>query len=606
MKREINKTRFGAWRIYAIAILMIFGAGAIFIRLYSLQVGAYEVYKSLADDQHMLRKELVPSRGEIFLHDGSDQYPLAVNRETKMAYAVPREVENPKETADFLSGILQVNASDLFDKLSKPDDGYEVIKHRLSEEEIGKISAVSRKGVYLTDESYRYYPSGELASHVLGFLGWKENDVTGRYGIEEYFENQLKGEEGKVAQARDTLGRWISTGKREIVQAKNGDSLVLTLDHIVQYETEKILRSAVEKHQADSGVIVVMEPETGRVLSMASYPAFDPNEYSKVEDISVYRNAAISTPYEPGSVFKTITLAAALDSGKITPESTFVDTGEVREAGYSIKNSDGKAYGLQTMTQVLEKSLNTGAIYAQKMMGNRNFSEYVKRFGFGESLGIDLMGESGGSTVNLGDTNRDINFFTASFGQGITTTPLQLAAAYGAIANGGVLMKPQIVDKTISSDGTEEIVSPREIRRVISRDAAAKISQMLQSVVIRGHGKMAGVPGYAVGGKTGTAQVGSTQIKGYDEGKTIGSFVGFAPLDNPRFVIAVKIENPKDVIWAESSAAPTFGELMKFLLDYYHVEPTQDYTQQDMDKFNQTHNLKEFFAKEEDKSNSDK
>lgn len=599
MKRQISKIRLSVWRIYLVAFFVFISAGIIFVRLYFLQVMAYEGYRSLSNDQHVLRKKLVPERGGIFLYDGTGQYPLAVNKETKMAYAVPREIENPAEASKFIAENLQLDLSETLNKLSKPNDEYEVIKHRLSKEEIGKISVGKHKGLYLSDESYRYYPSGELASHVSGFVGWKDDAIVGRYGIEEYFENQLRGEEGKVIQIRDTLGRWISTGKREIIEVKNGDTLVLTLDHIVQYETEKILRSAIEKFRADSGVIIVMEPETGRVISMTSYPNFDPNEYSKVEDIASYRNTAISAPYEPGSVFKAITLAAALDSEKIVPESTFVDTGEVREAGHVIKNSDEKTYGIQTMTNVLEKSLNTGAIYAQKLIGNRNFSEYVARFGFGDISGIDLAGESSGSTNNLKDIKRNINFFTASFGQGITVTPLQLALAYGAIANGGTLMNPQIIDKVINDSEVIEQKEAVEVRRVISRKASAEIIQMLRSVVEKGHGKMAGVPGYQVGGKTGTAQVGSTEVKGYDEIKTVGTFAGFAPIDNPRFVIVVKIDNPKDVIWAESSAAPTFGELMKFLLDRYRVEPTEEYTQQSLEKFNREHNLKEFFIKKE-------
>ncbi len=540
------------------------------------------------------------------MKDDAGAYPLAVNRETEMAYAVPGEIENVQETVGILSPVLNVGQAELFDQLNKPEDRYEVLKHRLSDQEIEQIRSLKLPGIYLSDESYRYYPSGELASHVLGFVGWKGNEITGRYGLEEYFEERLRGKEGNILQDRDTSGRWISTGRREIVHAEHGDDLVLTLDHIVQYETEKILKSAVEKHQADSGLIIVMEPDTGKILSMANYPTFNPNEYSKVEDINAYRNISVSAPYEPGSVFKSITMAAALDSNKVNPESTYVDTGVVREAGYAIQNSDEKAYGTQTMTQVLENSLNTGAIHAEKMLGNKNFLDYLKRFGFGEATGIDIMGESSGNISNLKNTRSDINFFTASFGQGITITPIQLIAAYGALANGGMLMKPYIVDTIVRIDGTEEEAAPTEVRRVISNHASFKISEMLKSVVINGHGKMAGVPGYTVGGKTGTAQMTGADIKGYEEGKSIGTFVGFAPVHDPEFVILVKIENPKDVIWAESSAAPAFGELMKFLLEYYKVEPTEEYTEKDLEKFNMTHNLKEFFIKKEEEKDDSK
>jgi cell division protein FtsI/penicillin-binding protein 2 len=235
-----------------------------------------------------------------------------------------------------------------------------------------------------------------------------------------------------------------------------------------------------------------------------------------------------------------------------------------------------KANGLQTMTQVLEKSLNTGVIYIEKLVGNKTFADYVKLFGFGEKTGIDLPGELAANTRNLNNPKTTINFFTAAFGQGISVTPLQLTAAYAALANKGVLMKPQIVDKLRYSDGHEEAVQPEEVRQVISESSAEQISQMLRSVVKDGHGKRADVPGYLVGGKTGTAQIAKADAKGYEQGMNIGSFAGYAPTDNPQFVVLVKIDNPKGLQWAESSAAPTFGQVMRFLLEYYKVQPTED------------------------------
>jgi len=252
-----------------------------------------------------------------------------------------------------------------------------------------------------------------------------------------------------------------------------------------------------------------------------------------------------------------------------------VDTGVISEAGYTINNSDGKANGEQTMTQVLEKSLNTGVIYVEKLIGNKRFLDYIENFGFGRKSGIDLPGEYAGNIKNLANIKSNIQFFTASYGQGLTVTPLQVLNAYSAIANGGKLMKPQIVEKKIFSDGREEIVEPEIIRRVLKEETANQTKEMLKSVVVNGHGKRAGVLGYSVGGKTGTAQVAKAGSAGYEEGINIGSFAGFAPIENPRFTVIVKIDNPKDVEWAESSAAPAFGEVMKFLLNYYNVKPTE-------------------------------
>jgi len=597
---DFKKTSPSNGRLYGLVFFIFIVVFIAVFRLYFLQMVSGAYYRTLAQDQHTIFKKLVPERGEIFLEDKDGPYPAAVNKETKIAYAVPREIENPEEVAGGLAPILQIDKNELKEKLDNPEDMYEVLKHRLSDEEIQKINEADLEGVHLSDENYRYYPLGELASQALGFVGWSGDSLKGRYGLEAYYEKILKGEEGDIFQSRDSGGRWIAVGERTIREAKNGSNLVLTIDHIIQYEAEKILKGSVEKYRADGGSLIIMEVATGKILALANYPTFDPNNYSQVENMEIYKDAAVEDAYESGSVFKTITMAAGLDSGKISPETTYVDSGAVKEAGYTIKNSDLKAYGVQTMSGVLEKSLNTGAIFVEKLIGNKNFYDYVERFGFGELTGIDLANESDGNIVNLKNLKSDIQFFTAAFGQGIAITPIQLITAYNAIANGGVLVKPQIVDKIINPDGSEESIAPVEIRRVISEKSALQVSELLRNVVVKGHGKRADVPGYLVGGKTGTAQVASSDARGYEEGKTIGSFAGFAPLNNPKFTILVKIDNPKEVQWAESSAAPTFGEIMKFLLEYYNIEPTEQYSQADLDRFNQTHTLKENFLKKEE------
>jgi cell division protein FtsI/penicillin-binding protein 2 len=586
-------------RIYVLVFLILGIVLSIIARIYFLQVGSFDYYQALAENQHSLFRKLIPERGEIYLKDRDALYPVAVNKETKMAYAVPKEIENVADTVNSLALALGLDQAELSEKLGKPEDMYEVLKHRLSEEEITKLKELNLKGVHLAGQAFRYYPAGELASHVLGFVGWKDNELGGRYGSELYFEKELRGENGKLFQNKDASGRWIATGERDITIAKNGDSLVLSLDHIVQYETEKMLAAAVEKYQADRGMIIVMESATGKIISMASYPTFNPNEYAKVENMEAFRNLAVSDPYECGSVFKAITIAAAVDAGKITPDTTYIDGGAVTEAGYTIRNSDLKANGKQTMTQVLEKSLNTGVIFAEKLLGNEAFAGYVKKFGFGESTGADIFAEVAGNISNLNNYKRNIEFFTASFGQGITVTPLQLISAYNVIANNGVLLKPQVLDRVIHADGSISQIDTQEVRRVISAQTAFEVAQMLRSVVTEGHGKQANVPGYTVAGKTGTAQVVGPS-GGYEDGKNIGSFAGFAPANNPKFTMLVRLDDPKTVEWAESSAAPTFGELMKFLLEYYHVEPTEKYTQADVDKFNQTHTLESFFVKDEE------
>ena len=594
-KPVLSKKSSADNRIRALFFLIIVMALTIAGKLYFLQISAYGYYKDLAENEHSIFKDLVPVRGQIYIQDGDGTYPVAVNKATEMAYAVPKEITDPEGEARAVAPILGLDEKSLADKFGRPNDMYEMLAHRLSGDQINKLNALNLSGIHLEDESYRYYPADQLASNVLGFVGWRDNNLGGRYGVEAYYDSELGGKAGQLQENRDSGGGWIFTGQKEITDAQDGDSLVLSLDHSIQYEAEKIIESAINKYQADQGTIIVMQSGTGRVLAMASYPNFDPNNYQSVDSMQAFRNLAVSDTYEPGSIFKTITMAAGIDAGKITPETTFTDTGAVKIDGYTIRNALLKAYGLQTMTQVLDMSLNTGAIYVERQTGNKTFQNYVNRFGFGAPTEIDLPGEASGTLANLTDPNRDIQFYTASFGQGITVTPIQIVAAYNAIANGGMLMKPEMVQQIIHPDGSTQEVEPQEVRRVITQNTANEVGQMLRDVVVNGEGKMAGVPGYLVVGKTGTAQVASHDAKGYAQGEEIGSFAGFAPLNDPKYTLLVRIDNPRTVSWAESSAAPTFGEMMKFLLNYGNIPPTEKYTQSDLDAFAKNHTLSQDF-----------
>lgn len=568
----------GQLRMNLLVLFVFLATLVILARLYSLQVINRDTYRALADNQHKVTDKIEAQRGEVFLQDDDGLYPLAVNRQFQMAYAVPKEMEDREYAVLKLSDILGLEKEILRQKFSDTEDPFEIIKKKISDEELAKLKDSNIKGVHFLPEIYRYYPADELASQVVGFVGSNGEQTKGVYGIESFWEKELKGEEGSVSQERDSRGRWISVSNRDLVPAKNGVNLVLTINHSVQYEVEKILKSTLEKYQADSGNIIVMQPKTGKILALANYPSFNSNNYSQIEDISSFNNSSINSSYEPGSVFKAMTVAIGIDSGKINPDTTYVDSGSVREAGYEMKNSDLKAYGTQTMTNVLEKSLNTGVIFIEKLVGNDDFKKWTKKFGFGDKTGIDLPAEVSGNILNIEKSNRNINFFTASFGQGISVTPLQMINAYAALANGGMLMKPQIVDTIIHPNGYKEEVAPVEKNRVVSEETAKQVGEMLRSVILNGHGKRADVPGYKVGGKTGTAQVPKIGGVGYEEGNTIGTFIGYAPIDDPQFVVLVKIDNPKLVQWAESTAAPAFGEVMKFLLEHYGVKPTEELT----------------------------
>lgn len=563
-----------------LSFLLLVGL-AVSVRLFFLQVMSHDKWVALAETQHNTSLELSADRGEIYMHDGEiDRYPLAVNREYQMVFVVPKDIEEKDTVAVELSRALGVDVGEIRDKLARPNDPFEIIKKRLSDDEVNRIKELKLKGVNLVPEKYRYYPAGELAAQVIGFASLGEKGGAGGYGIEASLDSELRGETGTLTQEKDASGRWIPLSDRSIDHAENGDSVVLTLDRVIQYETEKILKDSIEKYAANRATAIVMDPKTGNILAMATSPQFDPNNYSKEEDYSLFLNQAVSSAYEPGSIMKPITMAIGLEEGKVSPNTEYVDTGSVTEAGYTIHNAEDKVYGKSTMIKVLDQSINTGVIFVEKLVGNRVFGDYLKRFGFGTRSGVDLPAELPGNLRNLENERGTINFFTASFGQGITATPIQMVTAYAALANGGQLLKPNIIDKVIHADGSEERHAPVEVRRVISAETSHAIGTMLRDVVVNGHGKHADVPGYLVGGKTGTAQVAKSGAKGYEDGQSIGSFVGYAPIDDPKFVVLVKLDDPKNVEWAESSAAPTFGEIMKFLLEYAKVKPTEETNKQ--------------------------
>ncbi len=587
-RKKISIKYVSSIRVSIIVVAIILLVGTIFFRLYWLQIKKHQYFSGIANRQYNNRKELLPRRGEIMFKERDILVPAAVNKDMPTIFIVPNEIIEKDKTAREIAEILKIDVEVVKSKVFKEHDPYEIIKKKASKEECFRLRKQQLTGVYFQQERWRYYPGGELASQTLGFLGYNKEGVVGRYGIEQQFDHILSGKSGFVEEDSDARGRWISIGKRIIKPSFDGSKVVLTLNPTIQFKVEMALRNAVKKHSADGGKIIIIEPKTGKILAMASNPTFNSNKYAN-SNVADFRNPIISDTYEPGSVFKIITMAAGLDSGMISPNTTYIDTGLVKIAGFGIKNSDEKAYGKQTMTEVIEKSLNTGVIFVEKLLGNNLFEKYIEKFGFGKKSEISLPGESSGNIKNL-KTKRDINFYTASYGQGISVTPLQLAMSYGVIANKGVLMKPLIVDRVTDSNGRDTVISSREVRQVISEQSARQAAVMLESNVKNGHGKLANVPGYRVGGKTGTAQIPDRERGGYIEGATIGTFAGFAPIDNPAFVIVVIIDHPRDTEWAAGTAAPVFGELAKFLLNYFSIEPTKEYTKKELENFDKKHN----------------
>ncbi len=560
-KATKQKRRFD--RLSVLTVTFFLFAGALAARLFKLQILNYSFYTALAEGRGLLSEKLTPIRGEIYFRDASapkDLLPVAINRTMRQVYAIPEHVEDPEATAEKLVEVLPLDKEEVRKRLARPKDKYEPILHDVEPALADKVDLLRLKGIFTAPERARFYPFADITSHLTGFIGYSGDDRVGQYGLEGYWEKTLAGEAGSIGAAGD-----------DVREARNGDTLVLTIDRTIQHTVCKKLEAAVEKHGADSGTVIIVQPDTGAILAMCTAPGFDANHYADA-DIVHYANAAISSQYEPGSVVKTLTLSAGLDKKLITPDTTYEDKGSVRIGKYTIRNAENKTYGVQTMAKVLEESINTGAMYVAGLLGTNSFREYMEHFGLGEETGIELQGESKGDIDSLHEKG-DIYSATASFGQGISMTPLQLVLAYAAIANEGVLMKPYLVDEIRKANGFNEQTKPKEERQLISADAARTMKAMLVNVVRKGHGKRAAVKGYYVGGKTGTAQIPLPDRPGYDPSRHIGTFVGMAPITKPAFVMLTKIDVPRDVQFAESSAAPLFGDIAAFLLHYYRIPP---------------------------------
>lgn len=519
-----------------------------------------------------------------------------------------REIEKEEEIKK-----RQVEYTDKYFKiLSKKNDPYESLRKKVPEEELleiyavllsdenihiasssllfkdgliyrratadGSLEVVSIPGISYIMEKSRYYPEKNVGAHLLGFVNQIEEEKNGNYGLESFFNNELFGKYGEVKTERGAKSGVMIVNDREYDKPENGSDLFLTINRSIQFAACKKLSEALPKYEAEGGTVLAMDPKTGAIIAMCSYPSYDPNDYNMVDDINIYNNPAIFDQYEPGSVFKTITLAAAIDTGKISPSTIYNDRGSIMIEGWNkpIRNSDFEsfgAHGLVDMNFVLTSSLNTGSIFAMEQIGAEKFSDYVLDFGFGEKTGIELETESSGNVGSLLRKNiRPVEAATASFGQGITVTSLQMLSAYAAIANEGILMKPYIVKDIIHGDGTKTATRPIQVKRVVSEKTAGLIMGMLVNVVENGHSKLAAIPGYYVGGKTGTAQIASSEEKGYIEGETIHTFIGVAPIDDPKFVMLIKLDKPKTKPYAESTATPLWKEIAEFILDYYQVQ----------------------------------
>ena len=529
---------------FFILIVFILGTFSFLgINLYSLQIEKGDYYSAKAVK---LAGFLTPYRGDIYFTDkNSNTIPVAISKAYPVIFAVPKEIEDVDEATGFLVDIVGIDKEKLHHLLQK-DSSYELLVKKASEDQVSKIRDLNFKGIYIEDQEFRFYPSNQLASQFLGYVGPDEQgvDISGKYGLELYFDEKLSGKAGVVKD-------------KKIIKSVSGENIYLTIDRNIQTKAEEILANLVEKFSAHDGSFIVQEPKSGKILAMGGYPNFDPNNYSQAP-LANFLNNNVQGVYEPGSVFKVLTMAAGIDSGAITPETTYYDDGSFEVRDRILKNWDLKAYGTVSMTQVIEHSLNTGAAFAEKKIGHKTFYDYLLKFGFSKSTQIDLPGELGGNLKNLSDLKNPVNFATAAFGQGISVTPIQLISAVSAIANGGYLMRPTILTKD----------EPEEVTTVITPDTSKKVTVMMENALKKA--ELGRVEKYRLAGKTGTAQVSE---KGKYTKDVINTYVGFGPVSDPKFTILFKLSKPAGAPLAGQTVVPAFRELAQFILSYYNISP---------------------------------
>jgi cell division protein FtsI (penicillin-binding protein 3) len=550
-------------RVLVLAVVFAAAFGGLAARLVDLQVVRHTDFLLLAERQYSRTVVLSAQRGPIVDRHG---VPLATSTPAETLFAQPRSVGDPVRVAARLSRVLGLRESEVHAMLVGPRP-YVVIKRRLPPAVAGEIKALREPGLGLLPEPLRLYPNRELAAHIVGFAGVD----SGLEGIERAWNDTLAGTPGKAVVGRDALGREV-VNERVLEPAAPGGGVMLTIDAHIQYAAERELDAAWRRTQSKAATAVVFDPRSGDVLAIAIRPTFNPNTFGDVPSREVWRNRAVTDPFEPGSTFKVIMAAAALEEKVVRPGDLINgDNGAITLARTTIH--DWKKFGWLTFSEVLQNSSNVGSIKVGLQIGAERYYRYMTAFGFGAPTGVGLPGESRGM-VREPERWSALSLPTMSIGQEISVTALQLVVAIGAVANGGTLMQPRLVQSVFDATGREtRRFEPRPVRQVISRETARTLSGMLVKVVEHGTGHFAAIPGYEVGGKTGTAQKLDPATRRYSRAPGVLSFVGFAPADGPRFVMLVMLDEPKTEKWGSEAAAPIFSAIGKEILRYLDVPP---------------------------------
>ncbi|KKT32377.1 MAG: Peptidoglycan glycosyltransferase [Candidatus Woesebacteria bacterium GW2011_GWB1_44_11] len=565
-------------RILSIVFLALFVA--LSVRLFYWQVIKRASLSDQAKSQYTSSQIIAAPRGNIL---ASDKSFWVVRTQAWLIWVNPRQMElTPREIANKLSPFFVDDTQDkeallaetqrLETILGKEGVSWIALKQKVNEEVKRNIEALKIEGLGFDAQESSYYPEASSAAQILGFVGKDErgSDI-GYFGIEGYYDLPLSGKPGFVGGQKDAFGSPILLGGTKEVNAISGVDLEINVDKRIQVAVEKGLAAGIEKYGALGGSVTVMDPADGSVMAMASLPSFDPARYSEYSD-SLFKNPIISDSFEPGSILKVAVMAAGLDAGVVQPDTSCdICSNALKVDKYLIKTWNDRYHPGITMTDVIVESDNVGMSFVGQKLGADRLYDYLHKFGIGEKTGIDLQGEIAPRLRERGTWNV-VDLATASFGQGVAVTGIEMVRAVAAIANGGYLVTPRVVE-VIRSDGWEEKVKPSPQTRIISEKAASEVTQMMVEAVERGEAKWTRIPGFKVAGKTGTAQI---PVAGhYDAANTNHSFIGFAPAENPKFVMLVTLNSPQSSPWAAETAAPVWFSIAKELFPYLGVAPSQ-------------------------------
>src|SRR5215467_12059941 len=549
-------------RLLIVAGCLVLWMAAVFVRLGTLQFIEHSYYLGRAHRQQQRTVEITPKRGAIF---DRNMHPLAMSTEVESAYAIPTELgDNKDQAAQLLSGIVQIPRDVLASKFNSGNT-FVWVSRKLPPEKSDAIKELSLKGIYTMKENERFYPNRDLAAHVLGFVNMDEKGIS---GLEFQLDKDVRGKGDRILVMADAKQRWFDG---EQAKRDEGANVVLTLDTKIQYIAERELQAAIARTHASAGTVIIQNPNTGEILALANWPKFNPNSPGDAKP-ETRMNPAVSGIYEPGSTFKLITLSAALDQNITRPDEVFnCENGAVYIAGHRIR--DHKPFGLLTVSEILAKSSDVGAIKIALRMGAPKFYEYIRAFGFGQQTGVDLPGESKGILRKL-DNWSAISIGSVSMGQEVGVTPMQLVTAVSAIANGGTLYKPHVVADV--KRGSESlpmtgVLAPGEAKEVIRPETAATLRRLMEGVVLHGTGTRARLDGWTTAGKTGSAQKIDPATGRYSPTQLIASFSGFAPINDPAVTILISRDSPVGAHEGGQVAAPVVKRIAEQVLPYLDV-----------------------------------